>query len=38
LHHLHALLYRTCPADSVVGKFVLANDPNSTTAPAAATG
>jgi hypothetical protein len=30
LHHVHAILYRTCPADSVVGKFVLANDPNRT--------
>jgi hypothetical protein len=30
LRHIHAILYRTCPADSVVGKFVLANDSHPT--------
>jgi hypothetical protein len=30
LHHVHAILYRTCPDDTVVGKFVLAHDPNRT--------
>jgi hypothetical protein len=32
LRHIHAILYRTCPDDTVVGKFVLANDPNRTVA------